>query len=326
MSEMGSGETPRLAMTQFPLPEGLGFREPRRLVTFPPSYAIPLVSAFGYGVAALMLKRATEGGAGSWRISFITNWVLAAVFGLLWLWPAEHPASWTNVWHAALSGAVFFVGQIFTFLALSRGDVSVATPVLGSKVIFVALFSVLLGAAVVTPTMWIAVLLTAAATALLGGGGSVRHRSVILRGLFYGFCAAVAFAFTDVLQQRWVPLWGFTHYAPTVFLTVAIMSFGLVPFFHGSLRELSPATWRWALAGSTVLSIQACGIAWGIVYIGATTTNVLYNSRGMWSVVLVWTIGHWFGNVERTQGRAVMLRRLFGSLLLLAAIALIVRK
>lgn len=294
-------------------------------MTFPPAYAIPLVSALGYGIAALMLKRATER-AGSWRVSFITNWVLAAVFSLLWLWPAEHPASWTNVGHAAISGVVFFVGQIFTFLALSRGDVSVATPVLGSKVIFVALFSVLLGAAEVTPSMWLAVLLTAAATALLGGGGSVQHRSAILRGILYGLCAAVAFAFTDVLQQRWVPLWGFTHYAPTVFLTVALLSFALVPFFHGSLRELAPVTWRWALAGGTVLAVQACGIAWAIVFIGATTTNVLYNSRGMWSVVLVWTIGHWFGNVERTQGRAVMLRRLCGSLLLLAAIVLIVRQ
>ena len=78
-----------------------------------------------------------------------------------------------------------------------------------------------------------------------------------------------------------------------------------------------------ALAGGTLLSVQALGIAWSIVNLGATTTNVLYNSRGVWSVVLVWTVGHWFGNAERSQGRGVMLRRLAGSALLLAAIALI---
>ena len=295
-------------------------------VNVPPSYFIPLGSALGYGVAALMLKRATERGAGSWRVSFIANWVLAAVFGLLLFWPAEHPASAVNVLHAAITGVIFFVGQVFTFLALSRGDVSVATPVLGSKVIFVAFFAALMGDTKVTPTMWVAVLLTAIATALLGGGSSVKQREVILRSMLYGFCAASAFAFTDVLQQRWVPLWGFSHYEPTQFLTVALLSFGLVPFFRGPLRELPPAAWRWALAGGTILGVQAAGVAWGIVFIGATVTNVLYNSRGMWSVVLVWTIGHWFSNVERTQGRAVMVRRLAGSLLLLAAIALIVRK
>ena len=292
----------------------------------PPTYFIPLASAFGYGIAALMLKRATERGAGSWRVSFITNWMLGACFTVLWLRPAEHPATLLNVWHAAVTGLLFFVGQVFTFLALSRGDVSVATPVLGSKVIFVALFSVLLGTAVVTPTMWFAVALTAVATALLGGGGSVKNRDVILRSMLYGFCAAACFAFTDVLQQRWVPQWGFNHYAPTQFLTVALLSFGLVPFFRGSLRDLTPSAWRWALGGSFVLALQAGGVAWAIVFIGATTTNVLYNSRGMWSVVLVWTVGHWFGNVERTHGRAVMLRRLGGSLLLLAAIFLIVQR
>lgn len=295
-------------------------------MNFPSIYLIPLASALGYGVAALMLKRATEQGAGSWRVSFITNWMLAVCFSFLWLLPAPHAASVSNVVHAGFTGLLFFVGQVFTFLALSRGDVSVATPVLGTKVIFVALFSVMLGTAEVDSRMWIAVALTALATTLLGWGGPVKDRSAILRSLLYGFCAAACFAYTDVLQQRWVPLWGFNHYAPAQFLSVALCSFALIPFFRGRLRDLSAPAWRWALGGSIVLSLQAGGIAWAIVFIGATITNVLYNSRGMWSVVLVWTIGHWFGNVERTRGRAVMLRRLAGSALLLAAIFLVVQR
>ena len=301
-------------------------RVPTSLVGPMPPLLIPLLSALGYAFAALMLKRATEGGAGPWRVSFLTNWIQAALFSVLWLFPTEHPATFTHVTHAMASGAVFFVGQIFTFLALSRGDVSVATPVLGSKVIFVALFTVLLGAAAVTPATWAAVALTALATALLGWGGGAARRDALFRSVLYGFSAAAAFALTDVLQQRWVKAWGFSHYAATMFLTVAVLSLGLIPFFHGSLREL-PATARlWTLAGGTVLSIQALGIAWSIIAIGATTTNVLYNSRGVWSVVLVWTVGHWFGNAERSQGRAVMFRRLAGSALLLAAIALIAKQ
>ena len=287
-----------------------------------PPLSIPLLSALGYALAALMLKRATTDGAGPWRVSFLTNWVQAAVFSLLWLRPAEHPATATHLTHAVISGTVFFIGQIFTFLALSRGDVSVATPVLGSKVVFVALFTVLLGAAAVTPAMWTAVVLTACATALLGASGRMK-REALFRSLLYGFSAAAAFALTDVLQQRWVPAWGFCHYAATMFLTVAVLSFGLIPFFREGLRALPAAAWRWTFAGGTLLSVQALGIAWCIVNLGATTTNVLYNSRGVWSVVLVWTVGHWFGNTERSQGCGVMLRRLAGSALLLAAIALI---
>ncbi len=292
---------------------------------YPTPLLLPLLSAFGYAFAALMLKRATQGGGGPWRVSFLTNCVQAAVFSVLWLFPTEHPATLTHVGHAMISGAVFFVGQIFTFLALSRGDVSIATPVLGSKVIFVAFFTVLFGAATVTPAMWAAVLLTALATALLGSGGSA-SRGAFARSLFYGFSAAAAFALTDVLQQRWVKAWGFSHYAATMFLTVGVLSLGLIPFFRESLRALPAAAWRWALAGGALLAVQAVGIAWSIVAIGATTTNVLYNSRGVWSVILVWTIGHWFSNVERAHGGAVMRRRLAGSALLLAAIVLIAQQ
>ena len=287
-----------------------------------PPLFIPLLSALGYALAALMLKRATADGAGPWRVSFLTNWVQAAIFSLLWLLPVEHPATPTHVAHAVISGAAFFVGQVFTFLALSRGDVSVATPVLGSKVIFVALFTVLLGAAVVTPGMWAAVGLTAIATALLGAGGRMKS-GALFRSLLYGFCAAAAFAFTDVLQQQWVKAWGFSHYAATMFLTVAVLSLGLIPLFRG---RLSAVAGRWALAGGALLAAQAMGILWSILTLGATTTNVLYNSRGIWSVVLVWTVGHWFGNAERTHGRAVMRQRLAGSALLLAAIVLIAKE
>lgn len=286
---------------------------------------VPLVAAVGYGFAALMLKRGTDG-AGPWRVNFLTNWVQAALFSLLWMIPVAHSASVANVSHAALSGAIFFVGQIFTFLAISRGDVSVATPVLGSKVVFVALFSAAFGTEKIGVLTWLAVLLTACATALLGIGHPHAQRGAILRTLLYGFSAAAFYALTDITQQRWVHEWGFTHYAATLFLSVAVLSLTLVPLLRGDNRAVPGASWCWIVAGASVLAVQACGVAWSIVTIGATSTNVLYNSRGLWSVVLVWTIGHWFGNTERGHGRAVLVRRMAGSTLLLAAIFLVARR
>jgi drug/metabolite transporter (DMT)-like permease len=283
---------------------------------------VPLGSALGYAFAAIMLKRGTDG-AGPWRVNFLTNLVQATLFSLLWFIPVEHPASLVNVGHAVLSGAIFFVGQIFTFLAISRGDVSVATPVLGSKVIFVAIFSAALATEAISGATWLAVLLTAVATALLGLGHPHANRSAIVRSLVYGFSAAAFYALTDITQQRWVHEWGFAHYAATLFLTVAVLSLTLIPVVRRDRRDVPAESWWWIIAGASVLAVQACGVAWSIVTIGATTTNVLYNSRGLWSVVLVWTIGHWFGNAERAHGGAVMVRRFAGSMLLLGAIVLI---
>jgi drug/metabolite transporter (DMT)-like permease len=293
--------------------------------SLPPATILPLLSALGYTFAALMLKRATERGVGAWRITFITNWVAAVVFAPWWLTGGE-PFSWMNLGRASLCGLTFFIGQIFTFLALTRGDVSVSTPVLGTKVIFVAVLGVAIAGEKLTPGLWAAALITAIATALLGGG-SHRASHQISHSLFFGFTAAAAFALADTLQQRWVRYWGFGHFAPVMLLSIAVFSVSLIPFFREPLSKLSGLTLRWAFGGALMLSAQATGIAYVIAtYREVTKTNILYNTRGMWSVILVWVVGHWFGNYEREQGSRVMLRRLIGSGLLLSAVFLCVRR
>lgn len=290
----------------------------------PPHLILPLGSGLIYAISALYLKRATEGGAGPWRIAFVTNWVQALFFAPMWLLGGG-PFAWEHLLHAIIAGVAFFVGQVFTFLALSRGDVSVTTPVLGTKVIFVAFLTVLLIGQQIPGVWWGAAALTAVATALLGGGKMhVHHRKAAVASVLFAFPAALAFATTDVLQQKWARPWGFGHFAPVMFLVVALLSCGLIPLFNGPLRALPRQAWRALIPGSLLLSLQAWGIAFSIINFGsATVVNILYNTRAVWSVVLVWTIGHWFGNLERTQGHHVMLRRLVGAALLLIAIILV---
>ena len=56
---------------------------------------------------------------------------------------------------------------------------------------------------------------------------------------------------------------------------------------------------------------------------GAAWANLLYSSRGVWSVLLVWQAGSLFGNTENEIGRAGMIRRLAGAALMLVSIALV---
>lgn len=282
---------------------------------------LPLLAAFGYTFAALLLKRATESGVGPWRVTFITNWIAAVVFAPWWL-TGGGPFTGKNLVHAVVCGALFFVGQIFTFLALTRGDVSVTTPVLGTKVIFVALMAVAFAGDHLTRGLWLAALLTTLATALLGSERRV-DSSRLWPSISLGLSAAVCFASTDVLMQRWVSDWGFGHFAPTMFLTIALLSCGLVPLFSAPISAMPTRSLYAALAGGAVLGLQATGMAFSIAtYREVTTTNILYNTRGIWSVLIVWAIGPMFGNLERDHGTRVMLRRLGGALLLLIAVFL----
>jgi hypothetical protein len=75
-----------------------------------------------------------------------------------------------------------------------------------------------------------------------------------------------------------------------------------------------------------MLAIQALGMAFAITTFGqATITNIAYNTRGLWSIAMIWAFGHWFGNTERDSGTRAMLLRLGGAVLLVAAILIAVR-
>jgi drug/metabolite transporter (DMT)-like permease len=286
----------------------------------PASIVIPLCSAVGYTFAAMALKRAMDGGH-PWRVLFIVN-LIGAVLFQTWLLNGGEPFTAANITHAVLAGTAFFIGQVFTFIAISRGDISIATPVLGTKVIFVALLVFVTGGEELGWKLWVATFLTSLALALLGGEWKA-NRQRLLVSVSFSFLASVAFAATDVMQQLWVPAFKFGHFGPVMFATVGLLSFTLIPFFSAPLREMPRPMVVWAVGGGVLLTVQAMGIAYCIaVYHEVTVTNVLYNTRGLWSVALVWVVGHWFANAERQVGGAVMTRRLIGALILLAAVYL----
>ena len=62
-----------------------------------------------------------------------------------------------------------------------------------------------------------------------------------------------------------------------------------------------------------------CAIAqWG----NAAEANVIYSSRGLWSVILVWLAGARFGSREAELAGSVLIWRFAGAALMLFAIAL----
>jgi drug/metabolite transporter (DMT)-like permease len=282
----------------------------------------PMAGAFLYTLAMLCIKRALAEGAGPWRVKFICNLTMGLTYLPILFW-AEQPWS-TLAWApVALCGFTFLVGQIFTFLALHRGDVSVATPLLGTKVLFVAVLTVLLIGDTVPWPWWLGAFLVVAAIFLLRGDTAL-DRKRLLPSIGYSLISAFAFALTDVMLQKWVQHGGFGLFVPMMFGLMALFSFAFVPFFHEPLTRMPKKIWVWLLPGAILLAINALCMAYTIsVYGHATAANIVYSSRGLWSVVLVWILGHWFANEERHAGLKVMRQRLLGASLLIVAIILV---
>jgi drug/metabolite transporter (DMT)-like permease len=222
-----------------------------------------------------------------------------------------------------LVAVLFLLGQLFNFLAIQRGDVSVATPVLGVKIILVAVFTTVLLTQGVSAKLWVAAALSSLAIALLHRTGAARHHHVGSTILYAGLSGTV-FALFDVLVQKWSPVWGAGRLLPMMFGFVAIFNLVLVPFFRAPISSIPRAAWSWLVSGCVLLGFQSMAFVVTVAkFRNATSTNVIYSSRGLWSVVAVWGIGHWFANREQHLGAEILRWRLAGAALMMAAIALV---
>ncbi len=283
----------------------------------------PLASSFAYVLAMLLFKRSGYWGVGVWRTAFLSNLTIGAGFSSFWLLGGPgQPA--TMLWQPLLVAVMFISGQVFTFLALHYGDVSVATPVMGLKIVLVALCTVLILPDPVPLKWWIAAALSTLAIFMLSRGES-RERHHVGLTVTTSALAAASFALFDVLVQKWTPAWGVGRFLPLMFGMVALLSFGFFPFFSAPLRAIQSGAWGWLAGGCFLLALQSAMFVYAVGAFGdATVMNIVYSIRGLWSVLIVWLVGHWFSNEEQSLAPSLLRCRLVGAILMLAAITLVV--
>lgn len=273
-----------------------------------------------YATAASLIKRSSDLGVGVWRTAFFSNLIIACAFQpLLVLGGTVHPELW---WQPLIVALCFIAGQWFTFVSLEYGDVSVATPVLGIKILLVAFFVTLLSNETLRSQLWIAAVLATAGIALLNRRTAQAHHHVT-RTIMTAGLAAAAYALFDVLVQKWSPIWGPGRFLPLTLGASGVMSFAFILRFHAPLSAISRTAWPWLLGGTLGMAGQSLMFVFTIANWGhAATANVIYSSRGLWSVLLVWFFGHWLNSREQQLGGKVLGWRLAGAALMMSAIVL----
>lgn len=284
---------------------------------------LALLCAVLFSAGALLVKRANQLGVGPWETTLISN--LTTALGLVCLWPmGGQIPSWSLLWQPAIVAVSFIAGQAFVFLAYHRGDVSVATPVLGVKIILVAVFTTVIGGDKLPWQLWLGAVLSTLAVVLLNRtdrsptGGKVGMTVSLAIG------CALFFALFDALVQKWGPAWGAGRFLPVMMLMVAALSLAAHPFFSKGPLKLRGAGGPWLWCGTGLIALQSTIFVGAIVvYKNAAPANVVFSSRGLWTVVLVWLAGHWFHSTEQHVGATVMRWRLAGAVVMMSAIALV---
>ena len=279
---------------------------------------LPLLASILFVCGLILIKRASAAGAGPVTTLFAANQCSAAAFSVLWLFGGSGQP-WTMLWQPAIISALFMLGLMFTFLAVERGDVSIATPIFGVKILIVAFMLTVVGKQTLPIAVWLAAVLATAGVALIQWTGRHHPRRVV-QSVLLSLSAATTYATFDVMVQKWAPAWGAGRFLPIVFWIVALISLALIPWVDWSkLRDRNVR--RFLLPGAILIALQSICIVLTIAVFGdAARVNVVYALRGLWGVGLAWMVATIWGGAEQDVGRSVMITRLAGAGLLTAAV------
>lgn len=290
--------------------------------------ALPLAAAAIYALGSVLLKRGLLGGGSADAAFHATNLVI----GLAFLPLAFAPRSGSGAWHLPVAnGTSFFLGGWLTFAAIRRGDVSLATPVMGTKVVFVAIAAVAFAGMELPPSLWVAAGLAAAGIATMGLGKAAIAdvgRAAIWQCIGLSVLSALCYGLSDIMVQIWAEGYGATAYIADSSIVVALLSFAAAPFSRSARQGLRlrfpPAAKRWILWGAAAIAAQAMLMGFALGYFhDAPATNVVYATRGLWAIAIVWALGARLGMPEAIGAPKAVLRwRLAGALLLTGGVIL----
>jgi len=292
------------------------------LVTNLVPYSLALAAGATYALSAIFSKKALDCGAGTFRSLVWSNWAITLCF-LPYPFLADGPISMMDFKEGVLVGVLFFFAQMSCFVALRRGDASIVTSVMGSKSLFVALFLVLLQFESNLPgKLWISAALAGIAVGLLGWPN--KHYTPHLLSLILAIFTSACFGLVDALVPQFARYGDKFNMLFVMVATVGVLSIPVIPLCREKFFEWQPEADKWLLWGSILVAGQAVlmSIAVGF-YNVPTEVNILYASRGLWSIVFAMWLGKSIGLNDASSNKAVATRRIIGASLLVVGIVLI---
>ncbi len=270
------------------------------------------------------MKRTARWNIDIWRISFVCNLVTALAFQPFLLL-GDATTSWELWWQPLCVAILYVLGQVFTLTSLAQGEISVAAPVLGLKIVFVPIFLWLVGAESLPASIWMACLGATLAVILLNTTSGASSRGKVLYSVTCASLGAAAYAMFDVCVQLWSSNWGSGTFLPIMFMASTTISLAFIPFFRQGLTEVPKAAWPPLLGGAIFFAAQALAIVCSVAFWEqVAVSNVVYSSRGLWSLGFIWLLGRRLQISDTSLDARVFVLRTCGALLLLASIAILV--
>ena len=254
---------------------------------------------------------------------------LFAVALLPFCWTGQVYDVRSYVWPLAGSVVFYLMGQVCLFQAVKLTDASRVSPLLGLKILVLALITVLAFDEPLTRLQWIGVILSIAAAAGLnwsGGGRIPLNASAAILGacIFYSLSDLSIVALTKALSADG-GFRGILLSNALAYTFAGVVGFALVAVNGPEHR--TRAQWRDALPVAVTWFLAMIFLFVCFRLLGAVFGNIVQSMRGPLSILIGGAIayaGH--AHLEQKLGLWTFVRRLAAAILMCAAIAIFVHE
>ena len=222
------------------------------------------------------------------------------------------------------STGFYLFGQVFLFSALVTSEASRVSPLLGMKVIILALISFLLLGQRLVLTQWAAVLLCSISVFLLSNSGTKVHRNTLILVLLP---MSARNCISDLSIKALVAHFEFMGtFKGAVFSTaLCYLLSGFVGLTYLVLKPHNTTrdTWLYSLPFAFSWLIAMFFLFSCFALIGVVFGNILQSTRGVISIVLGFLLAHaGFERLETKVTRDVFIKRILAACLMTLSIAL----
>ena len=156
-------------------------------------------------------------------------------------------------------------------------------------------------------------------------GASLKGFKENSKTVFWSLLACACFGGSDTLAGYRSSEFGEIPFIVIMVTVVAVLSILMIPFFSSPLRSCPKKAIGFAALGGLAIGVQGLILNLSLAYLGqATAMNIIYSTRALWGVLIVWILGTVLGNNEAAiHGNKIMFKRFAGALLLSISVIMV---
>lgn len=217
----------------------------------------------------------------------------------------------------------YLLGQIFLFITLTKSEASRISPLLGLKVILLALISFVFLHEDLSLMKWIAVALCALSVFLLSNSGKKLHLSslILIVLVCFSYCISDINIKALITHFQYLgPLYGAVFSTALCYILCGLA--GLIFILikpHNTTKDAwlysLPFAFSWLIA---MICLFSCFALIGIVF-----GNIIQSSRGIISIVFGFLLAYLgFERLEQKVTRKIFIKRILAAIMMTVSIAL----